>query len=44
VLLAAFEAAYARLGIVYANIGQVSLSGKYYRKAFDLNAQPRNRS
>ena len=38
-----FALAYARLGIVYTNIGQVSLSGEYYRKAFDLRNRATDR-
>jgi eukaryotic-like serine/threonine-protein kinase len=38
-----FALAYARLGNVYTNIGQASLSGEYYRKAFDLRNRTTDR-
>jgi DNA-binding winged helix-turn-helix (wHTH) protein/tetratricopeptide (TPR) repeat protein len=38
-----FALAYARLGNVYTNIGQASLSREYYQKAFDLRNRATDR-
>jgi tetratricopeptide (TPR) repeat protein/DNA-binding winged helix-turn-helix (wHTH) protein len=38
-----FALAYARLGILYTNMGQPSLSYEYYRKAFDLRTHASDR-